>query len=148
MKLRILIPLVALLLIPIVATAHPMGNFSINHHSTIRFGTDAIDVRYILDFAEIPTYQMFPNAQTDSVKHFAESWAHGLRLDVNGARRPLQLRDVRSEIRTGAGGLSTLRVEMDLSTAWAGGRAAMHFKDESFTGRIGWKEIVVEGVHG
>ena len=42
------------------ATAHPMGNFSINHHSTVHVSQGSINVETILDFAEIPTFQMFP----------------------------------------------------------------------------------------
>ena len=37
--------------------AHPMGNFSINHYSKIIPGAHTIDVDYIIDMAEIPTFQ-------------------------------------------------------------------------------------------
>src|SRR6202167_5704084 len=37
--------------------AHPMGNFSINHYSKITPGAHAIEVDYIIDMAEIPTFQ-------------------------------------------------------------------------------------------
>ena len=47
--------LIAVLLLPLIGIAHPMGNFSINHHSTIRFDDGFVVIRYILDFAEIPT---------------------------------------------------------------------------------------------
>src|SRR5271168_1366453 len=39
------------------AFAHPMGNFSINHYSKIIPGVDAIEIDYIIDMAEIPTFQ-------------------------------------------------------------------------------------------
>ncbi|HVR16660.1 MAG TPA: hypothetical protein VMS25_09885, partial [Candidatus Limnocylindrales bacterium] len=39
------------------ATAHPLGNFSISHYSAIRIGKDAVELRYIIDMAEIPTFQ-------------------------------------------------------------------------------------------
>src|ERR1700730_13661411 len=39
------------------AFAHPMGNFSINHYGKITVGERAIDVLYLVDMAEIPTYQ-------------------------------------------------------------------------------------------
>ena len=46
-------------LIPSAATcfAHPMGNFSINHYSKIRIGQGSIEIRYLIDMAEIPTFQ-------------------------------------------------------------------------------------------
>jgi hypothetical protein len=37
--------------------AHPMGNFSVNHYSKISLENDGIRVSYIIDLAEIPTYQ-------------------------------------------------------------------------------------------
>ena len=37
--------------------AHPLGNFSINHASTVSISDDRVDVRYVLDQAEIPTVQ-------------------------------------------------------------------------------------------
>ncbi|HVG74582.1 MAG TPA: hypothetical protein VM824_04320, partial [Thermoleophilaceae bacterium] len=39
------------------ASAHPLGNFSVNHLSTVSISADRVDVRYILDQAEIPTVQ-------------------------------------------------------------------------------------------
>ena len=39
------------------AFAHPMGNFSINHYSGIRVDDGKIELTYIIDEAEIPTYQ-------------------------------------------------------------------------------------------
>ena len=37
--------------------AHPMGNFSVNHYSKISLGREGIKISYIIDLAEIPTYQ-------------------------------------------------------------------------------------------
>src|SRR5208283_2040370 len=37
--------------------AHPMGNFSINHYAKIKIGQESIEVRYLVDMAEIPTFQ-------------------------------------------------------------------------------------------
>ena len=37
--------------------AHPMGNFSVNHYSKISLDSDGIKISYIIDLAEIPTYQ-------------------------------------------------------------------------------------------
>jgi hypothetical protein len=39
------------------AVAHPLGNFSVNHLAQVRVSNDRVDVRYILDQAEIPTFQ-------------------------------------------------------------------------------------------
>ena len=37
--------------------AHPMGNFSVNHYSKISLDREGIRISYIIDLAEIPTYQ-------------------------------------------------------------------------------------------
>ena len=37
--------------------AHPMGNFSINHYAKIIPGNETIELDYIIDMAEIPTFQ-------------------------------------------------------------------------------------------
>ena len=39
------------------AAAHPLGNFSINHLVSVRVSSDGVDLHYILDQAEIPTFQ-------------------------------------------------------------------------------------------
>ena len=39
------------------AAAHPLGNFSINHQTRVEISRDRIDLLYILDQAEIPTFQ-------------------------------------------------------------------------------------------
>ena len=37
--------------------AHPLGNFSVNHLTHGRVSRDRVEVRYVLDQAEIPTVQ-------------------------------------------------------------------------------------------
>src|SRR5882757_6165967 len=39
------------------AQAHPMGNFSVNHYVKIIPASKTIDLYYIIDMAEIPTFQ-------------------------------------------------------------------------------------------
>src|SRR5262249_10683036 len=46
-----------IIIVPNSATAHPLGNFSISHYSGIRVSKDAIELRYMIDMAEIPTFQ-------------------------------------------------------------------------------------------
>ena len=49
--------LVSIFLLPGRSLAHPMGNFSINHFSAIAVYPHAVRVTYIIDMAEIPTFQ-------------------------------------------------------------------------------------------
>ena len=41
----------------VTSFAHPMGNFSVNHYAKITIGQTSIDLRYLIDMAEIPTFQ-------------------------------------------------------------------------------------------
>src|ERR1700739_3920253 len=87
-----------------LASAHPMGNFSVNHYSKIDVQGDRIIIRYFIDLAEIPTYQelqqgnmpatpMDPNSPA-VVRYVAARGAelgHGLILDVEGRQISLRL---------------------------------------------------------
>ena len=57
MKRAVLLALLILATIPSVASAHPLGNFSVNHIAEVSVSSDRVDVRYVLDQAEIPTFQ-------------------------------------------------------------------------------------------
>ena len=50
--------LAAQLATPPAASAHPLGNFTINRYAGIEVAGSDIYVRYALDVAEIPTYQL------------------------------------------------------------------------------------------
>src|SRR5580693_7470939 len=110
MKTRLWICLVlTLLVLPGALAAHPMGNFSISHHSTIHLSPDSISIRTIFDFAEIAAFQMFPDPRK-AAEHAAE-WVSHLHLQAGGRTLRLQLQKVRSEIVPASTGLPTLRVQ-------------------------------------
>jgi nickel/cobalt exporter len=52
-------------LIPREAQAHPLGNFTINHYSSLEFAKETARITYVLDFAEIPTLQQKARLDTD-----------------------------------------------------------------------------------
>ncbi|WP_157592732.1 nickel/cobalt transporter [Solirubrobacter soli] len=133
---------------PAVASAHPLGNFSINHLSRVSVSSDRVDVRYILDEAEIPTFQQrdVPDAML-LVRKQAEV-ERKLVLTVDGKR--LALRPAgRATIAhpPGAGGLDTTRIELPLSARVTDPRR-VELRDESFPGRVGWKAIVAQPGRG
>ena len=47
----------AVLVLPVAASAHPLSNFTVNRFSRIEVSGSRIYVRYVLDLAEIPTFQ-------------------------------------------------------------------------------------------
>src|SRR5438094_6385499 len=40
-----------------VASAHPLGNFTINHYAGVTVRSDTVGVDYVIDMAEIPAFQ-------------------------------------------------------------------------------------------
>jgi len=39
------------------ASAHPLGNFTVNHYAGLDISADRLAIDYVLDLAEIPTFQ-------------------------------------------------------------------------------------------
>ena len=125
------------LLAPAAAQAHPLGNFSVNHLAEIRVSSDRIDVRYVLDGAEIPTFQH----QVEAAKVRAEV-ARALTLSVDGVRTPLAVAGAMATAHPpGQGGLPTTRVVIPLTAAAANPRTVV-LDDQTWPGRVGWKAVV------
>ncbi len=47
------------------ASAHPLGNFTVNQHSGLVVGAGRITVELVVDMAEIPTFQARSDIDTD-----------------------------------------------------------------------------------
>jgi hypothetical protein len=61
MKRLLLLATVCYLLVPAAAaSAHPLGNFTINRFARVEIAGDRLYVRYVVDMAEIPTLQRVP----------------------------------------------------------------------------------------
>jgi nickel/cobalt exporter len=135
--------ILATLLASAAASAHPLGNFTVNHFSAVEASGGRIYVKQVLDLAEIPTFQ--EEGRVRSPK-FARELAGKLRLTVDGRPARLQLLDSATHLRPGAGGLKTLRFEA-VYDAGPSGRL-LQFRDGSFASRIGWREVVVRAERG
>lgn len=140
------------------AAAHPLGNFTVNHHSTLLVGREQIVVEQLLDMAEIPAYQerAAMDRDGDATPSAAEADAYRQSrcaallpdLDLRVAARPAPLRLDASAISfpPGQGGLTTLRLSCRfLAEARIAGPVAISFADHSDDARLGWREIVVRG---
>ncbi len=144
--------------------AHPLGNFSINHFSRLEVGTDKIRLRYVIDMAEIPTFQELQviagkgggstsKGELDAyAARVTAKHADGLRLIVDGAHLPFQLLATRADLLTGAGGLQTMRIESDFAATIPLGTSGevrrLRFEDQNYPDRIGWRELVVSPLSG
>jgi ABC-type nickel/cobalt efflux system permease component RcnA len=147
---------------PLASDAHPMGNFSISHYAGIHVGSGFIELRYIIDMAEIPTYQEMQNTgivANESDPHLAaylaekaNSLASGLDLQINGQSVQLQPTSQNVIFPPGAGGLPTMKLgfvyRAALENLSPGSACVVHYRDDNFAGRAGWKEIVVTAEPG
>jgi nickel/cobalt transporter (NicO) family protein len=138
-KLVLILVALAALAAPVVASAHPLGNFTVNRFSRIDVSGDRLYVRYVLDLAEIPTYQ----AGAVDARAYARRIARGAQLSVDGKRSALTALKQRLAHPQGAGGLPTTRLEVILAGPRLSGSSRVEYRDTNFAGRIGWKEIVV-----
>src|SRR3954451_8401211 len=125
------------------ASAHPLGNFSINHLSQVSISSDHVAVHYILDQAEIPTFQERGLGAQRVLERKQAEIARGLRLAVNGRRVPFVVqRGARITFPPGQGGLKLTRVELNLAAAIRPSKRVT-FADDTFLGRVGWKDVIV-----
>ena len=151
---------VAAALVPAVAFAHPLGNFTINHYAGVRVEPDRVLLDVVIDQAEIPTFQARLDLDTDGDGEVSDAEVDaGRKILCDHLRPSLDLRvDQVAETLTlvaaglafppGAGGLSTMRevctFQMDLAAPLANG-ATVTYADSSFAERLGWREILVSG---
>ncbi len=133
----------AALLAPGSASAHPLGNFTVNRYAGIELSGSDTYVRYALDLAEIPTYQLSAEVRAPG---YPARLARQLELTLDGERVPLLVLESRVVRRPGAGGLTTLR--LDVVYVAVGSGAELVFQDRSFAGRIGWREVTLSARDG
>jgi ABC-type nickel/cobalt efflux system permease component RcnA len=151
--LLVLLPASAFL--PAIVSAHPLGNFTINHYAEIRVGERLIQLDVVIDMAEIPAFSEQGQLDTNhdgtvSNQELATarvptctSLQGSLALTVDGAPASLRLTAAGLELLPGAGGLHTLRTVCELDASISTGTHAISFEDRSYADRIGWREIVV-----
>jgi nickel/cobalt exporter len=131
-----------------LAAAHPMGNFSVNHYARLDPGAHGVAIRYVMDLAEIPTFEMFQqwgtaaDPQQKAIEQ-AREWASNLEITVNGRRIPVRAVRAHIALTEGAGNMQVARITADLQVDAAPG--AFTYEDRNYQGRSGWKEIVGPG---
>lgn len=141
--------------LPAAASAHPLGNFTTNRYGEVDVSGGRVYVLYVLDLAEIPTFQEDARVRAIGNERYARSLSDeirgGLQLSVGGAPRELsELRHALAFPR-GVGGLHTTRLEIlfDAGPVQAGAEPlSLMYADRNFAGRIGWREVVVRADAG
>ncbi|MEP7072463.1 MAG: hypothetical protein ABI839_08755 [Verrucomicrobiota bacterium] len=144
------------------ADAHPLGNFTINRFSRLQIADDRIEVRYVVDMAEIPAFQELQNLGATSARkpepatlntylsRIAPQYANGLALTINDSPISLEVSSKNISFPPGAGNLPTLRVECNFIGRIPPhiGTGYLRFEDTNFRERIGWSEIAVGATGG
>src|SRR5439155_10696917 len=125
----------------------PLGNFTINRYSELDVAGSRLYVLYVLDLAEIPTFQARQAGGIDA-RAYARRLAANAHLTVDGKPAPLVV--IRHELAfpAGQGGLSTTRLEVLLSCPKLTRRSYVAYQPDNYANRIGWSEIVVSSSAG
>lgn len=158
-----LLPALLIFVFVFSAAAHPLGNFSVNHYSRIEVEKSKLNVRHVLDLAEIPTFQESQAIDSDKDGALSEAelaayaekitpdYLANLFLSIDG--ETVELRQIKKNITlpVGSGNLPTLRIEWDLIADLPQSENAirrLRFENKNNPERIGWNEIVVGRASG
>ena len=141
------------------ASAHPLGNFTTNVYSGLHVLPGQVRVDYVVDLAEVPTFQAIQDLDVDGdgapdvaelqtwADERADEWVRQLRLEVDGRPLSLEVVAARASLLPGQGGLDLLRFEADLA-AEAPNEGRLTYTDANFDGLVGWREITAVGQDG
>ena len=137
--------------------AHPLGNFSVNRYAAIRVEPEAVEVRYLVDMAEIPTFQEMQEWGVSAQADHPETMAYLVRQGRcprpraphahrwAAARAPCPV--AAGALRAGRRSTMTIAIVYRAPIEGAGARA-LSYRDENFADRIGWREVVARAAPG
>lgn len=137
-----------------------MGNFAICHYARLQLDPSDVQIRYVIDMAEIPTLSEKETLDADhdgSVSPAEKSaylaartaqLASGVTLTISGKPTPLTLNNSDLRLSPGAGGLETLKITLDWIAATPTGSRDVAWEDRNYPSRTGWKEIVAASGDG
>jgi ABC-type nickel/cobalt efflux system permease component RcnA len=148
-----------LLAAPGAASAHPLGNFTVNRYSGVVVASDSVTVDHVLDLAEIPTAQRTPAIDTSGDGRTSRpelgAWSRStcsdaaadLRLTVGGQPAQLSVTSAAARSLPGQAGLPVLRVECALSAPVTEltGATAVRLVDGAAGREVGWQEMTARG---
>lgn len=149
---------------PDPASAHPLGNFTVNRLVDLQPDGRLLRVTYVLDYAEIPGFgeRGLVDTNQDGVTSqeeldaYVEAVAQMVlpRLWITAAGQPVRLAWTGGRVLffPGEWDLDIMRVELDLEGTLPGDGTApleLQVRDAtSFVERVGWKEIVARDSGG
>jgi nickel/cobalt transporter (NicO) family protein len=142
---------------PPSALGHPLGNFTINQLAQVRINERDAQVNYILDQAEIPTFQQLQDFDADGsgaidtapeesqvLRSLLGEISSGLALTANGRAVPLgPPEDPQLSFPPGQGGLLLTRVEASFAARLPAETRHVELTNNAFTGHVGWNAIQI-----
>ncbi|NUP44435.1 MAG: nickel transporter, partial [Streptomyces sp.] len=141
----------ALALLPSTsASAHPLGNFTVNRYDGLVAAPGTLRVDHVEDLAEIPATQAKPDIERLGTAEWARQRcakaADGSRVTVDGRATTLTVRGSTAHLRPGQAGLNTLRVECALTAPLpAHDTVRLGFHSAGASSGPGWREITARG---
>ncbi|MFC9909162.1 nickel transporter [Streptomyces sp. NPDC127197] len=141
----------AIVLVPATAaSAHPLGNFTVNHYDGLVAAPGELRVDHVEDLAEIPATQAGPDVERLGVT----AWARGRCADaardseatVDGRTVGLDVVESHARVLPGQAGLDTLRVECRLTAPLPEtDSVTVGFRSAGADSGPGWREIIARG---
>ncbi|MEV3912039.1 urease accessory protein UreH domain-containing protein [Streptomyces canus] len=132
------------------ASAHPLGNFTVNRYDGLVAAPGALRVDHVEDLAEIPATQAKPDIEKLGMTEWAaqrcRKAAEGSKVTVDGRTVALTVRAGHARVRPGQAGLDTLRVECRLTAPLPeDATVALGFHSAGTDSGPGWREITARG---
>ncbi|WP_031486176.1 nickel transporter [Streptomyces bicolor] len=132
------------------ASAHPLGNFTVNRYDGLVAAPGELRVHHVEDLAEIPATQAGPDIEKAGMTAWArercEKAARGSEVTVDGRTVELTLNSSHARVRPGQAGLDTVRVECRLTTPLPeDATVALGFRGAGAQAGPGWREITARG---
>ncbi len=140
------------------ASAHPLGNFSVNQFLGLTLYPDRVDGRVAVDYAEIPTLQERPAVDADGNGTVSEGEASayarstctqfGSAVDARTGGDRLMWTVTASTFgyTSGTGGLDVSRLTCGLTTPAAlAGETELSITNGYLADRVGWREMTASG---
>ena len=139
------------------ASAHPLGNFTVNQHAGLVVSPDRVTVELVVDMAEIPAFQARSEIDTNGDKAVsqgeADAYRHqtcagladGIDLRFDGQAVAATVTTSELSFPPGQAGLATLRLTCRIAAPGARGDGRLDFTNRNLTKRVGWREITAVG---
>lgn len=134
------------------ASAHPLGNFSVNQALALDLYPNRVDVAAVVDLAELPTLQERAAVAAEGAAGYnarvCDALADGVTVRVDGRRLVWTVRPTGFAYRPGSAGLHTTRLTCALrAAADLTATSTLDVTNSYRADRIGWRELTATG-HG